>query len=561
MKNRKCLVLMLVGALSCGVIACGGSTRPKTNTKNDFNFESNLTWGSSEEDKETDTEGAAVVGENHVNTGEVQYGPDGTVSLWRQYGYAEDGSLSFDRQHYAYGDYYTETTYNAQGQKTSSLDYDGSGNITYGYYYEYDEQGNLTKEKNFDENESAFDLVYSYEYDASGKPIVRKEARGEGNQPHSITNYIYDDAGNLQKTTTQNKDGLIFQENFYDEQEKVVAEITYNLDSAVSAYQYYEYDEYGDLIRIRYDDLNFEVGEEEIHYVYSYDDAGNRISVTTYDGWGNKLGKKLNAYGEVAEEYTLETMQEQAEKTEDRLYAASGNEEKYFAMIKEKIEKDETAFTFGFWSSRFVQIKDMAVKEFSRDEEGRYCDIDITYSSEQGDKTYTRRTYYVIDGGGCVQLTKCSVDVPDEKFEVPKEEFCLWNGAYYRTTFNTSSGVRELVVDRSNALHFTQSADDYMIQEYVGTCEVRTGSQPDTMVLRRGEFTTDYREETQEFDFVLKICWENGLVDKYYCEDLGDPSAIRMNVLDEETEEILSAKLYTQEYVPNYIMERLLYAD
>lgn len=558
MNKKRILSCLLAGIMICSLTACGGGYyKNANNSNNDFSFEASLSTKDEEtSNAESDVEGA--VDASHVNTGSVYMMPDGTVTGWNQYGYDESGNLVSERRYYAGYDSYTETTYNEAGLVTGVVNYGADGN-GFGTLYSYDEQGNVLSVKNSNEEWTDMNIDYTYDKDENGR-VIRQYAKFVNDaEPYQYADYSYDEAGNLEKKSVYyvNADGQLGEEYVYDDNGNVVSEQTFS-GGVVDGYHYYEYDANGDLVHERYANL-IETQEVVYNYVYSYDDNGNLIFVNTCDKNGTILNKQLSAYAEAAENYSVEELTAQAQETERKFYATTPKEDAHFELVKEKILNEETLFTFGYYSSQFMQPESIDLVEFGWDEQGRYCKVDVTYSSDYGKYHLGGEVYYIIDGIGDLQLTACKLsswgdaDVYRKIIEnqTPREYLYV----HYNSYFPTKTTTESIEQDKSSYYEFAGLAE-----EFVGIVKVKSSQSPD-VALRMGEFTAEpcMEENVEEgVNFILKMCWENGLVEKHYCASIYDQYTFLILGYDEETWEPISKKLYLIEGAPSYVREILL---
>lgn len=527
-RMRKQIAGLLVAIMGISLLTgCGGSKKPSTD--NDFHFEVDPDFGSGN----TGSKVEVVVEESYVHTGSVSYDYNGIASTWHQYEYDEEGALLVDREYNTYSNGYTE--------------------------YKYTEDGLLESTMMCDEHGTAYaGNVYTYEKDASGKVLSRTCTLLNETKPINTEVYTYRADGTLEKVTQYAFEGYRMGEDLYDENENHVASYSYSGEE-VEGYTYYSYDANGDLIEMRYANL-MEPDEIVITYVNAYDDEGNLIFVNGYNWLGNLVSQELNAYADPATDYTKEDIEKQATDIQDKYYKCTVKEESHFALLKEKIENDETAFTFGVFSNRYMELKDVALDEFGWDEKGRYCEIDLTYATADGDKTYYGQVYYVINGIGELNIIECKTTTPEGDFIAPGDKAILWNDDYY-----TIKGINgdEILYDDSWHYTFVRAIDNYIAQDYIGDVEIRTGTEPNEIVIKKGKFTVDPRGEEETFDFVLKLCWDNGIVEKYYCESLIDAEGyvIRLNVYDKELQEYVQSDRIAIRNLPNYVREMFINAD
>lgn len=238
----------------------------------------------------------------------------------------------------------------------------------------------------------------------------------------------------------------------------------------------------------------------------------------------------------------------------------SAEEENYFAQIKEKILNEETMFTFGYYSSKFLQLDSVNLVEFSADQQGTYCEVDVKYKSD----TYngialTCKVYYMIDGGGILRLTAC---VPcawgnhDQYQQMiasqeAQEYLYVHSNSYYPATATTT----DILTDHNRYYKFIVSKE-----QFVGEVKVASDSNKEEP-LRTGQLTVeDCLEDDVDpgLNFILKICWENGLVTKYYGASIYDHYTFLLYEYDKQTKELLPEQLYVIEGIPGYVKSILM---
>ena len=188
--------------------------------------------------------------------------------------------------------------YNADGEVTTSINrrgqainysYDERGLLTKKAFadgteatFEYDERGNLTKAVDADSSVAyAYDsanrltkVTYGtgrfleFDYDAGGRRSRMVDQDG------FTTNYLYDEVGRLEQLTDKDDANVITYS--YDEVGRLARE-----DNGNGTYTTYSYDTAGQLLSI----VNYQPdGDINSHYDYTYDELGQRTSMTTLEG-------------------------------------------------------------------------------------------------------------------------------------------------------------------------------------------------------------------------------------------------------------------------------------
>ncbi len=164
-----------------------------------------------------------------------------------------------------------------EGGYTSLYEYDEFGRLVFFDYrpdsengysssrsYQYDAAGNLTK---WTQNPGkSWEEIWTYEYDAAGNPIKQYDPRG------GITLLEYDTQGNIIKVLGNG----YLRERSYDAAGHMIEEVLKTDSGFYLETTAYEYNEYGDLIKI----TDIENGGAEfvsIDRQYEYDARGNKI--------------------------------------------------------------------------------------------------------------------------------------------------------------------------------------------------------------------------------------------------------------------------------------------
>ena len=212
-------------------------------------------------------------------------------------GYSYDEAGNLDGIVYADGSG-ESYRYNAKGEVTVSVNrrgeainysYDSRGLLTKKAFadgteatFEYDTRGNLTKAVDADSS-----VVYAYDsanrlsqvtygtgrflqfaYDAGGRRSQMVDQDG------FTTNYLYDNVGRLQQLTDKDNANVITYS--YDSIGRLARE-----DNGNSTYTTYDYDTAGQLLSI----VNYQPdGDINSRYDYTYDELGQRTSMTTLEG-------------------------------------------------------------------------------------------------------------------------------------------------------------------------------------------------------------------------------------------------------------------------------------
>lgn len=181
--------------------------------------------------------------------------------------------------------------YNSDGCITKIRYYDSAGSLclvdgVYETQMEYDERGNCIR--------------YAY-CDHLGYPMLNWDG-------YAVMELAYDEKGKLIYECHRDQDGYFVtgqsyaHEWEYDERGNLISTITYTLDedgNETHITTYYEYDEWGNLLRKYYEDSNGSLHADEdgiAVYEYSYDERGRNVICNFYDDNGELTIARENNY-------------------------------------------------------------------------------------------------------------------------------------------------------------------------------------------------------------------------------------------------------------------------
>ena len=240
---------------------------------------------------------------------EIAYDNEGGITGKTEYTYTQNGLLESETGYW----YFTETSSYAVSYK-NTYEYDENGNQTKQtylyydyfnpeelesgqvYYYTYNEHNDMTSEFSdyFTGSEWKFSygIVYENEYDTSGK-LIRVLNKGmisktEAGDPSFKTEYFYDDNGKLSYTITYS-----YSDNTFKKFSKDVFEYDKNGNTVKYVNYWYrgeEIDEDNCEETFTVFDENNRVIEKEVYYektkvhkyVYKYDDKGRTLEAYDY---------------------------------------------------------------------------------------------------------------------------------------------------------------------------------------------------------------------------------------------------------------------------------------
>lgn len=257
----------------------------------------------------------------------IVYNGDGSTETVTEYEYDEKG------------DCIRRVTYDGDGNVTSSeeskyddehllewTEYDGDGNVMNSSSSEYDGKGNEIKEIyvfTFEAGEEPFKSIYEYEYDDNDNMVRWISYEEDGITVYGTYEYTYDGAGNATSETDYNADGSISmtRKSEYNSDNKITKESTYDADGTEIMMEAYEYDAEGNrtkwesnyynlnsssLWEYEYDGENrqtkqtgYKDGVMDSVKDLEYDDYGNMVRETNYDGNGALVSIIENEYIEL----------------------------------------------------------------------------------------------------------------------------------------------------------------------------------------------------------------------------------------------------------------------
>lgn len=233
---------------------------------------------------------------NGNKTKNTEHNPDGQTRS-DEYVYNENGDVIKQISHDINGDiraYENQYEYNENGEiikETIVSNYWREVD----YRVEYDEHGNMISEKSGDR-----EITYSYTYNEQGLVVSKTKNNTDGTSDKY--EFVYDDSKNVIKETIYNNGNTekpIITEYTYDEFGNVATKKCNDedYDSTIE----YSYNEHGDLIS----ENKVAYGEsvEKKTYEYTYGENGNMLSKTNIDKDGKK--KRHYVYDEKGNEISI----------------------------------------------------------------------------------------------------------------------------------------------------------------------------------------------------------------------------------------------------------------
>ena len=183
---------------------------------------------------------------------------------------------------------YSAFEYNEDGLKTAMLYYAATGpeeyEFSYRTDYEYDENGNCTREQRTENDIVASVTVYSYDENGA----LLKEDRYEGEEFLLCTyEYEYDENGNAIKCIRHDyMEGIDLEDRYsYNSDNQVIGVVSCDAEGNTTSRIEYVYDEEGSEIKCSVYNAQGEL-DSSTQNEYSYDEAGNieKIIRTHSDG-------------------------------------------------------------------------------------------------------------------------------------------------------------------------------------------------------------------------------------------------------------------------------------
>lgn len=216
---------------------------------------------------------------------------------------------SYDKED---GKLYREVYYNANGLKYSSI------------IYGYDGAGRIANEIELGENDAPVSKS-TFEYNDDGLKTAMLVYNADGPEEYSFAyrvDYEYDENGNLtREQRTENEIVTAVTVNTYNDSGKLIKEEQYEGEEFLLCAYEYELDEAGNAVKcIRHDYLEGTDVEDR----YTYDDKCQLISTVTCDAEGNAQSRTEYSYDENGNEIKCSVYDSQG-----GLQSSTSNEYKY----------------------------------------------------------------------------------------------------------------------------------------------------------------------------------------------------------------------------------------
>jgi hypothetical protein len=183
--------------------------------------------------------------------------------------------------------------FDENGNLTKERSYNSSGEFHEFNDYVYDEKGILIEKVIYlDEDEIAERSIYTN--DESGKPVKKTTIYQESSEDY--TDFIYNDAGKLIVKARKDEDGYVEEKETAEYNgELLISELSYGLDNELIQKTVYTYDEKGNNISTNYDDY---LDGEKSRVEYVINEAGQREKILTYNSENLLIAKSLFEFDE-----------------------------------------------------------------------------------------------------------------------------------------------------------------------------------------------------------------------------------------------------------------------
>ena len=182
---------------------------------------------------------------------ETEYRSDGTINMWYEYEYDQNGILKTRTSYKPDGTIHKQSEYNA-GELIRTMDYSTDRTLCFQYDYEYDEKGNMTKLTAYNDD-GTISYISEYEYNENGNRTKSVSYNADGTMT-SQTVSEYNSDGKMSKNTSYNADVTInlLSEFEYDESKNNTKSTIYQNDNGktrILQCSTYEYDEDGNMLK------------------------------------------------------------------------------------------------------------------------------------------------------------------------------------------------------------------------------------------------------------------------------------------------------------------------
>lgn len=195
--------------------------------------------------------------------------------------------------------------YDAEGTLVRDAEYGKNGNLIEEsenkVAYTYDAQGKMIKEEFYGIGDAVLDWI-EYEYDADGRLLKKYEYDIEHDGATYWTDYSYTDGGRTEISRFGDS-GSEHSKCSYDASENITESVRYDADGNILWGRRYEYDAFGNLGKVAYDqddlhgEVEFGLMEALGKKVYVIDEVGNNFFSEGYERIYFDTYEAINAYG------------------------------------------------------------------------------------------------------------------------------------------------------------------------------------------------------------------------------------------------------------------------
>ncbi len=318
--------------------------------------------------------------------------------------------------------YYSEYTFDDKGNIIEQNDYDGEGNYISGALTEFNENSKITLYQIFDENKQIIEWT-EYGWDEEGRMILNVEYDGNGAVTSRYT-CEYDKNGNMLNSATYGENDQLEgrEEATYNEDGTTNTYLSYDGEENVIYRDAYTYNEQGKLIK---EEISYESDGEAYNSVseYEYDSKGNQTLLLSYDD-GVLAEKVESAYDDRGNMLVSKSYEGSAKKPYEvieREYDSENRQTKSTIYGEDGKVNSISEYVFDEKGNQLqYSVKDGENVETYRMENTFNENGDPLTNDEYGDGGLLWRTVYEYDDkGSCVSIKEYN----EEKLEVSRSEY------------------------------------------------------------------------------------------------------------------------------------------
>lgn len=251
----------------------------------------------------------------------------------------------------------TETKYSDEGNVLEERHFTTDGVMDSLVKNEYDAQNRVISSSQFDENEE-LTQKNTFEYSADGKVVKKGSFYGEGS-PEFSTHYVYEN-GLLVKEDSYTEEDFDYTEKTYeyDENGRMICQTDFDEEGKAMYRIQQQFGSEGELEERIVDELQ---ANDRRHYVYEYDEKGQRIKELVYN-----FNEKLIAKTYYEHDEAGHVTQSEEENLDNYIRMVYTFEDDFCSKIEQFDKKDALVS----WSD-YVRSDDgnaLTVNSFIRDE-------------------------------------------------------------------------------------------------------------------------------------------------------------------------------------------------